>query len=112
MFALLQNAITPPALARTHVPLLAGGIIVLFVSPLVTGDPWSPKKGALCGSLWTTMQKQAQDLQAYLYLGKILSRRLSNVAWSVFLSKSTPHVSVRITSPPPVSRHGIRWGLR
>lgn len=41
MFALLQNAITPSALARTHVPLLAAGINVLFVSPLVTGDPWS-----------------------------------------------------------------------
>lgn len=49
MFALLQNAITPSALARTHVLLLAGGIIVLFVSPLVTGDPWSPKKGLSAG---------------------------------------------------------------
>lgn len=49
MFALLQNAITPSALARTHVPLLAAGINVLFVSPLVTGDPWSTKKGLSAG---------------------------------------------------------------
>lgn len=49
MFALLQNAITPSALARTHVPLLAGGINVLFVRPLVTGDPWSTEKRLSAG---------------------------------------------------------------
>lgn len=34
---------------HSHVPLLAGGIIVLFVSSLVTGDPQSPKKGLSAG---------------------------------------------------------------
>lgn len=101
---------TPSALAHTRVPLLAGGIIVLFVCPLVMGDPWSPKEGLSAGHGGPRRKSGREICKLICIWGKFCAVVLATQPGACSFSKSTPHVSVRITSLPPVSHHGIRRG--